>query len=129
MIAIDTNVVVRLIVVDDADQAARARSLVEDAPVFVPMTVILEAGWVLRSQYGYSTERVVTSLRSLLGLAHVAVEDPWLIAQAFAWILDGLEFADALHLTQADHQDGLATFDRGLARVGSRLTDVPVRLL
>jgi predicted nucleic-acid-binding protein len=129
MIAIDTNIVVRLIVVDDPNQAERAKTLIDAGPVLVPMTVILETGWVLRTQYGFSTERVVTSLRALLGLAHIAVEDPWLIDRAFDWILDGLDFADALHLAQADPQDGLATFDRGLARVGSRLTDIPIRLL
>jgi predicted nucleic-acid-binding protein len=129
MIAIDTNVVVRLIVVDDPDQAERARTLIEGSPVFVSMTVILETGWVLRSLYGYSTERVVASLRAILGLEHIIVEDSWLIDRAFDWALDGLDFADALHLVQTDHQHGLATFDRGLARVGSRLTDIPIRLL
>ncbi len=43
MIALDTNVVVRLLVNDNAAQAARARALLAPGePVFIPVTVLLE---------------------------------------------------------------------------------------
>src|ERR1700688_3845709 len=54
MLGIDTNVVFRLIVSDDAEQTRRARKLVEqalshDEPVLVSLLVLLESEWVLRS--------------------------------------------------------------------------------
>ena len=53
MIAIDTNLVVRYLSGDHPEQSARARALVDQNPVFVGLTVVLEVEWVLRSAYGY----------------------------------------------------------------------------
>lgn len=43
MIAIDTNIVVRYLTGDHPDLSSRARALVDAKPVFVPVTVLLEA--------------------------------------------------------------------------------------
>ncbi len=51
MLAVDTNIVLRYLVKDDAAQSARARDIVESAPIFVSLTVVLECEWVLRSLY------------------------------------------------------------------------------
>ena len=51
MLAIDTNIIVRLLTNDDPDQAAKAKSLIEGAEVFVATTVLLETEWVLRGAY------------------------------------------------------------------------------
>jgi predicted nucleic-acid-binding protein len=48
VIAIDTHVLVRLFVGEDARQARRARKLLESNDVVVATTVLLEAEWVLR---------------------------------------------------------------------------------
>ena len=58
MPSIDTNVLVRLLAADDAKQAAQARALMHSATqvgesLFVPLTVVLELEWVLRSRYEY----------------------------------------------------------------------------
>ena len=45
MIALDTNVVVRFLVNDEAVQARRAHALIEANSVFVPVTVLLETEW------------------------------------------------------------------------------------
>jgi predicted nucleic acid-binding protein len=55
MLGIDTNVVIRLIISDDAEQTRRARKLIEqalksDEPVLVSLLVLLESEWVLRSR-------------------------------------------------------------------------------
>lgn len=47
MIAIDTNVLVRLLVADDPAQSSRARALLETQDVWIGPTVLLEAAWVL----------------------------------------------------------------------------------
>ena len=49
MRAIDTNIVVRLLTADDAEQAKAARGLVEAGDIFLGVTVLLEAEWVLRA--------------------------------------------------------------------------------
>ena len=129
MIAIDTNVVVRVIARDDETQSPRARALIDSTDVFVSLTVILETGWVLASIHRYPTDLVVASLKAFLGLPRVSVEDPWMVRRALDWVTEGLDFADALHLAQVQRPEGFATFDRKLAQAGAKLTDTPVRLL
>lgn len=52
MIALDTNVVVRLLVDDHPQQTRRARRLLEARPVIILPTVLLESEWVLRGATG-----------------------------------------------------------------------------
>jgi predicted nucleic-acid-binding protein len=66
VIAVDTNVVIRLLTGDDQDQATRARKLFETETIWLPKTVILEAEWVLRRLYGLAKGRVAEALRLLL---------------------------------------------------------------
>jgi len=129
MIAIDTNIVVRYVACDDPDQSPRAKALVDADDVFVSLTVILESGWVLASKYGYPPDHVAASLTAFLGLPHVTVEAPWIVRQAFDWVIDGLDFADALHLAQTGDLDGFATFDRKLATRAVSLGHERIRLL
>jgi len=49
VLAVDTNVVVRLLVNDDERQAAVARRLFESDEIWIGVTVLLEAAWVLES--------------------------------------------------------------------------------
>jgi hypothetical protein len=53
--------------------------------VFVPLTVLLEAEWVLRSVYGLPAAAVVRALRAFAGLAHVVVESADAAAAALDW--------------------------------------------
>ena len=129
MLAIDTNVIVRLLVGDDPDQSARARDLIAAEVVFVPPTVMLETEWVLRSVYGHSSSQVVKTLRAFAGLPNVVIEDADVVSRALDWTENGLEFADALHLAKAAHCDAFASFDRRFARAANRLSPVKVRVL
>jgi predicted nucleic acid-binding protein len=126
-IAADTNIVVRLLVADDEPQAARARRLFEANEVWIGVTVLLEAAWVLTSVYELTAKETAAALRSLLGLPNVRVESPGIVAAALDASATGLEFADALHLLRAPDGAEFATFDRGLANGGRKLR--PVRLL
>jgi predicted nucleic-acid-binding protein len=53
--SIDTNVLVRLLVQDDAEQSARAvallRKILSEDGVWISLIVIVETVWVLRSGY------------------------------------------------------------------------------
>ncbi|HEV2177861.1 MAG TPA: type II toxin-antitoxin system VapC family toxin [Terriglobia bacterium] len=121
MIAVDTNVLIRFLVRDDAGQGARAAALVRDNDVWVSKTVILETEWVLRSLYGFPSESVMTALRKLVGLRTMFLEDEAAVAKALAWSGEGLDFADALHLASAGNSKRFATFDRKLARQANRV--------
>jgi len=116
MIAVDTNVLVRFLVRDDAGQAARAASLIRKEEIWISKTVLLETDWVLRSLYGYSPESVGEALRRLAGLGTVLLEDELAVAKALDWAGEGLDFADALHLASAGDAKLFATFDRKLAK-------------
>ena len=80
MLGLDTNVLVRLLVADDAAQTRRARGLVEraasrDEPVLVSLPVIIETEWVLRSRYTFDKAAILASLSGLLAARELTFED------------------------------------------------------
>ena len=116
MIAVDTNVLVRFLVRDDAGQAARAAELIRSSEIWISKTVLLETEWVLRSLYDFTPQRLAGALRALAGLGTVFMEDAGAVAKALNWFEQGLDFADALQLASAANAKQFATFDRKLAR-------------
>jgi predicted nucleic-acid-binding protein len=112
MRAIDTNVLVRFLTGDDPDQSRLARAAVEAGDLLVPLSVMLEAEWVLRSVYGHRGPQVAAALRAFAGLPGVAVEAPERLAAALDRAEAGMDFADALHLGGAGDCEALLTFDR-----------------
>lgn len=121
MVAIDTNVLVRFLTNDHSEQSPRARALVEGQEVFVASTVILETEWVLRSAYGFPSERIFAALRAFAGLPQVRVEAPSRLAEALDRAEAGFDFADALHLGATSPGDDFATFDRRLVKRAQQL--------
>jgi predicted nucleic acid-binding protein len=78
MLGIDTNVVMRLLVSDDAEQTRRARKLIEQSlgreePVLVSLLVLIESEWVLRSSYGFKRDAVLGMFRALLEAREVVL--------------------------------------------------------
>ena len=126
MRAIDTNIVVRYLTDDDPEQAARARAVVDAGDVFVSTTVFLECEWVLRSVYRFSGTEVAAALRAFAGLPDVSVENPVLLAAALDHAEQGMDFADALHLSAAAHCEVMLTFDSRFIDVAE---DTPVRVI
>ena len=127
MLAVDTNVIVRYLTRDDAEQFARASALIRDANVYVCTTVLLETEWVLRCGYRFGRERVVAALTAFAGLPRVTLEDPTVAARALDWMRRGMDFADALHLVKADGCEALVSFDQRFAAVANTLSEVKVR--
>jgi len=127
MLAIDTNVVVRYLVDDDHAQYVRAERLVENTPVFVSNTVLLECEWVMRSGYGYEAPKFVEAIREFAGLPTVNLESPKLAATALIWHERGMDFADAMHLGRAGGCEAFVSFDKGLAKAASKLGAMHVR--
>jgi len=124
MIAVDTNVLVRFLVRDDAGQAARAAKLIRSSEIWISKTVLLETEWVLRSLYDFTPQRLAGALRALAGLGEVFLEDAGAVANALNWFEQGLDLADALHLASAANAKQFATFDRKLARQAQQATKV-----
>lgn len=116
MIAIDTNVLVRLVTRDNEEQALRALTLFEHNEIFVGKTVLLETEWVLRFCYELSRTTILNTLTNTVGLAQVTVEDEATVAQALALFEDGMDFADALHLASCRKAEKFATFDERLKK-------------
>lgn len=126
MVAVDTNLVVRLLTGDDAQQASKAREIIEHHEVFIPDSVVLETEWVLRFAYEFPGAAIREALTKLFGLKNVHLSDPALIAQAITWHNQGLDFADALHLASSSHCDSLHTFDVAFVRRAKGLTKCAV---
>jgi predicted nucleic-acid-binding protein len=117
VIAVDTNVLVRLLVGDDAAQKDRAAALFADAEaIFIAKTVLLETAWVLMSAYAFPRIEVADALGRLAGLPNVIVEDAERVAQALGHAQRGVDVADALHVASSSGADAFYTFDQRLIR-------------
>jgi predicted nucleic-acid-binding protein len=76
-VVVDTNVLVRAVVRDDAAQARVAAKVLTNAEVIaVALTCLCEFVWVLRKVYGFQIEDVAAAIRVLLAAANVQVNRP-----------------------------------------------------
>lgn len=124
MIAVDTNVLVRFLVGDDARQSAAAAALVERAvrsgeALYVSGIVLCETVWVLTVSYRVPRLDVVKTLQSLLRARHLMFDSPDRVARAIDGFAAGRgDFADYLMREDAVAAgcSGVATFDRELLR-------------
>ncbi len=127
MLAIDTNLIVRYLVGDDAGQAAQSKRLIDNNNVFVCTTVMLETEWVLRSVYDFAEPQVAKALADFAGLPHVTLEDPAAVASALDWMKRGVDFADGLHLAKASDCEAFVSFDQTFAKAANALGGIKVR--
>lgn len=127
MIAVDTNVLVRLLTGDDPAQTKRAADLFARENIFIAKTVLLETEWVLRYSYELPPAVVLAAFRNILGLPQVAVEDGAALVEVLARYEGGMDFSDALHLASVREADEFATFDTRLKKRAGR--QAKVRLL
>ncbi|MEO5733411.1 MAG: type II toxin-antitoxin system VapC family toxin [Rubrivivax sp.] len=134
MKALDTNVLARFFVDDEADpEAARQRPAAVAALAdrsFVSVTVLLELEWVLRGFYELTRQQVSRVLRALTGIEHITLEDRSEVLVALDAMDRGLDFADALHLARSARANAFLTFDRRLARRAGAVEGLlPIQLL
>ena len=126
MIALDTNVIIRLVTADDLGQLKAARAIFESGDLWVCKTVFLETEWVLRYSYELSAPAIREVFRKLLGYPRLQVEDRSAVLRALALYDQGLDFADALHLASSGGADRFATFDQPLVKKTRGLKDGPI---
>ena len=120
MQAVDTNVLVRMMVGDDPKQTEIASNLLRSRIVggrrveyLVPDSVVLECLWVLRANYGMQPPKIAAALRGVFGLPTVKLRNPEMIARALDLYEDGMDAGDAMHLANVERScDELITFDK-----------------
>lgn len=120
MRAADTNILVRLLVRDDPEQAQAAEGFVAPG-AWISLLVAAEASWVLRTTYGWPAGAIAAAFQGMLRHNSLVLENPDLVAAALGVFQShrGLEFADCLILASARAAGHLplGTFDRKLGRV------------
>jgi predicted nucleic-acid-binding protein len=124
VIALDTNVLLRIFKEDDAEQSACAKSLVERALVesahlFVTQIAVCEFVWVLASSYRQSRTEIATTLAALLSIPEFEVENHRDVQAALEAYRSGRgDFADYL-IRERGRSAGahaVATFDKPLLK-------------
>jgi predicted nucleic-acid-binding protein len=122
--AVDTNVLVRLLVMDDQDQCARAEALFRRAlqagGVWVSQIVLVEIVWVLRAAYKFDRASIAGALRGFMQTEGVVIENADRCERALAAFEFGrADFADQAILEgcRATRALPLWTFDERLAKL------------
>lgn len=120
MRAIDTNVLVHLLVRDDARQLDAAERFIGKG-AWISHVVLVETLWVLEAVYERSTAQIVAALERLLAHAALTLQDADVVAAALGQFRarPTLGFSDCLVLEIARKSGHLplGTFDRQLGRV------------
>lgn len=125
MMALDTNVLVRLLLRDDAAQARAAEQFVascqvNDESCLISQIVVVEAVWVLETAYGYSRDQIAKMIEYILLADALSVEEAhqvWAALRDFR--ASRADFADCLigRTNQALGSERTVTFDRIAARL------------
>jgi predicted nucleic-acid-binding protein len=130
VIALDTNVLVRYLAQDDAQQSERATHLIEQevsdtSPAFVSLIVLVETCWVMQRLYQASKRDICELVRDLLDSRQLLIDQRAIVNQALAAIEadPSIDFPDALIVASAHAAgcDRIATFDRRAQRAGMEL--------
>ena len=120
MVAVDTNVLVRLIVRDDLSQLRSAERFIENG-CWASTLALVEAIWVLKSIYRFDRPEIVAAIDMLINNEKLVVENEEAVSEAFELFRarPNLGFADCLMLEMARKAGylPLGTFDRDLAKV------------
>ena len=120
MIALDTNILARLLLADDAAQLARVKNLLGKKQNYTaPITVMLELVWVLEAN-DCAPPEIERGINLLLGLTNFKPSSTQELKQALAWYAAGLDFADALHLALSQDAKQLVTFDKKFVKLAKK---------
>lgn len=125
MIGLDTNVIVRYLVQDDARQSAAAtrfieRTLSPQNPGFIASITLCEIVWVLAECYKADRQRIRAVIEGLLAAKQLSIEEPDIVWRALrAWNASAADFSDALtgQIVSARGGEKTLTFNRAAAKL------------
>jgi predicted nucleic-acid-binding protein len=127
LIAVDTNLLVRILVDDPGqpEQVTIARGIARQARhVFVPQIVMIELVWVLQSAYKFDKDAIITVLEHLLhnSAFELQTEDRFFEALGL-FKNNSCGFSDCMIAVESQDADcTLVTFDKKLSRLlGAKL--------
>ena len=119
--AVDTNVLVRLLVADDAAQTKRAVNFLESSrPLWISLVVLVETIWVLATVYKWSKTQIIAMLQTATASRDFAFQSVDSIRAAVRMYQTcRADFSDclALELARADGHLPFASFDRAVANL------------
>lgn len=120
MRAIDTSVLVRLLVRDDPDQVEKAETFVASG-AWVSHLVLAESVWVLASVYDLNSDRIITVVQMLLEHDQLVLQDGNVVEAALNAFRrrPAVGFSDCLIVEiarKAGHHP-VGTFDRSMSRL------------
>ncbi len=117
-IAVDTNVLVRIITVDNIEMATKARNLIKkhsSKEIFIAYGVIMETYYVLTTGYEFSKEKALSAIEDTLKIGQFNCEQEVAIHLALAKSAKGFSFNDALFGEIGGARSlKTHTFDKGL---------------
>ena len=127
MKAADTNIIVRAITGDDAVQTPIALAII-DAGILLPVTIVMETEWVLRSWYKYKRADIAAAILDIIDSETVTTPDEPAIRWALTRYAAGADLADMLHLTRSRRADAFVTFDQALAAEAGPTAPVTIEI-
>ena len=120
MRAVDTNVVVRLIVRDDSHQTASAEHFIRGG-VWLSVLGLADAVWMLDRVYKFNSKNLAAAIEMLLRERDLVLEHADAVEAALDLFREkpSLGFSDCLmlHLARKAGHLPLGTFDRTLGKV------------
>jgi len=112
MLAVDTNVLVRLLTGDDPSTRPPRAPCLRPSQSGSQKRYSSKRGWVLRSLYGFEESAIRGAFTKLLGLKNVHAEDESSLVAALALTECGMELADAMHLSSRPPGARFVSFDK-----------------
>lgn len=113
-IAVDTNVLVRVAIRDDAKQMRAAQATLAGADILAVSThALCEFAWVMRQGYKQAPAKIAAGIRLVIGGANVSIDRPATDA-GLAMLDAGGDFADGViaHEGRALGADKFVSFDK-----------------
>lgn len=128
MIAIDTNILARWILRDDAAQCAIADGIMNGA-IEIPTSVLLELVWLLESVIRLPRSKIAESMSVLLSIDMAHIPD----REGIRWAIEryslGGDWGDMIHLIGVQAATSFATFDLGISKAAGVASPVPIKTL
>lgn len=101
---IDTNIILRLLLVDNAVQSEAARTLFVrlergDLKAQTSIAVIFEAVFILEKHYKFERSLIAEKLLGVLAIPHLQLRGKTLLGEVFDhYVTDNVSFIDAYHV-------------------------------